>query len=60
LFIHFYPEKRVLTPFIAIGGYKSGNRYVISEGNHRMAAALKVAEETRNTSYVMSLLAKGR
>lgn len=43
-----------------IGGFKSGNRYVISEGNHRMAAALQLAKETGNQQYVTHLLAQGR
>ena len=44
----------------AIGGYKSGNRYVINEGNHRMAAALELFKQTGNPEYVYVLLRNGR
>ncbi|MEG3923635.1 hypothetical protein [Microcoleus sp. D3_18a_C4] len=43
-----------------IAGFRQGNRYIISEGNHRMAAALKLYEETGNPQYVQRLLEQGR
>ena len=43
-----------------IGGYKSGNRYIISEGNHRMAAAIELAKQTNDARYITMLLENGR
>ncbi|WP_386067932.1 RHS repeat-associated core domain-containing protein [Tahibacter sp. UC22_41] len=42
-----------------IGGWKFGNRYIIGEGNHRMAAALELYKQTGNPEYVLALLRNG-
>ncbi len=44
----------------ATGGYRDGNRFIISEGNHRMAAALEMYKQTGNPQYVQRLLNEGR
>lgn len=44
----------------AIGGFKDGNRYIITEGNHRMAAALELYKQTGNPQYVQLLLEQKR
>ncbi|WP_336719083.1 RHS repeat-associated core domain-containing protein, partial [Chryseobacterium mucoviscidosis] len=42
-----------------IGGYYSEGTYYISEGNHRMAAALEYQSQTGNASYVKEFLKTG-
>ena len=42
-----------------IAGWKSGNRYIINEGNHRMTAALELFKQTGDARYVMKLLQEG-
>jgi RHS repeat-associated protein len=39
-------------PIPPIARFKDGNRYIISEGNHRMAAALELYKETGNQQQV--------
>ena len=45
-------------PKIAV--YQIGNRYVISEGNHRMTAALQYFKMTGNPKYVLKFLETAR
>ncbi len=51
------PKDRSAIP--TIGGYKSGNRYIISEGNHRMTAALMFYAKTGNPKYINDFLSTG-
>jgi hypothetical protein len=43
-----------------IGGFRDGSRYIILEGNHRMAAALELYKQTGDLQYVQRLLDQGR
>lgn len=47
-------------PIDQIAGYRVGNRYIISEGNHRMTGALELFKQTGDPRYVLKLLSEGK
>jgi RHS repeat-associated protein len=42
------------------GGFLDDGKYILTEGNHRMTAALQYADETGNSSFAESLINLGR